>query len=225
MKINQATIDLVKKWEGFKSKAYICPAGVLTVGYGTTNRAGIPGVNITRDTVVTEAEASHWLQLGLEKFSDNIKLFISAPINENEFGAFLSLAYNIGPTAFRGSSALRHFNNGDKAKAAESIKLWNKATINGKRQVLQGLVNRREEEVALFLAPVKVVKSRSNPIQSTTIQASTTQVLAGGGTVLTGIGVLDGTAQLLLIGLGAIIVLAGLWVARERLRKWANGDH
>ena len=156
MKINQATVDLVKKWEGFKAKAYICPAGVLTVGYGTTNRAGLPGVRITPETVVSEAQAAEWLRLGLEKFGAQIRPAITAPINENEFGAFVSLAYNIGPKAFKGSSALRHFNAGDKAKAAAAIKLWNKATVNGKRQVLRGLVNRREDEVALFLRPVQV---------------------------------------------------------------------
>lgn len=155
-KINQATVDLVKKWEGFKPKAYICPAGVLTVGYGTTNRAGLPGVRVTPETVVTEAQAAEWLRLGLEKFGAQIRPAITAPINENEFGAFVSLAYNIGPKAFKGSSALRHFNAGDKAKAAAAIKLWNKATVNGKRQVLRGLVNRREDEVALFLRPVHV---------------------------------------------------------------------
>jgi lysozyme len=154
MKPNKATIDLVKRWEGFKAKAYICPAGVLTVGYGTTNRAGIPGVKITPDTVVTEAQATEWLIAGLERFGAQITPAITAPINANEYGAFLSLAYNIGPAAFRGSSALRHFNAGDKVKAAAAIKLWNKATVGGKRQVLRGLVNRREDEVRLFQTPV-----------------------------------------------------------------------
>jgi len=153
VKPNRATIDLVKRWEGFKARAYICPAGVLTVGYGTTNRAGIPGVQITPDTVVTEAQAEAWLIAGLERFGAQIRPSITAPINENEYGAFLSLAYNIGPAAFRGSSALRHFNAGDKARAADAIKLWNKATVNGKRQTLQGLVNRRADEVRLFQTP------------------------------------------------------------------------
>ena len=152
--MNRATVDLVKRWEGFKPRAYICPAGVLTVGYGTTNRAGIPGVRITPETVVTEAQAAEWLRIGLERFGAKIRPHIKAPINENEFGAFVSLAYNIGPNGFIGSSALRHFNAGDKAKAAAAIRLWNKATVNGKRQVLRGLVNRREDEVALFLRPV-----------------------------------------------------------------------
>jgi len=224
MKINNSTVDLVKRWEGFKAKAYICPVGVLTVGYGTTNLAGIPGVNITRTTVVTEAQAEDWLIKGLEQFAKQIRPFIKAPINENEFGAFLSLAYNIGPSAFINSSALRFFNAGDKKQASERIKLWNKGTIKDKKVVLQGLVNRREDEVKLFNTPAKA-EGRTSPAQSTTVQASTTQMLAGGGTILTGIGILDGTAQLVLIGLGAVVILAGLWIMRERLKKWANGEH
>jgi lysozyme len=154
MRVNEETVKLVARWEGFKAKAYICPAGVLTVGYGTTNRAGLAGVNITPDTVVTERQAEEWLRKGLEKFAAQIRPAITAPINENQFGAFVSLAYNIGPAAFRGSSALRHFNAGDTAKATAAIQLWNKATVNGKRQVMQGLVNRRADEVRLFNTPV-----------------------------------------------------------------------
>jgi lysozyme len=152
MNINQATVDLVKKWEGFKPDAYLCPAGVWTIGYGITAGAGI-GVTPKRGDKVTREEAERHLRLALERFAAQIRPAITAPINENEFGAFLSLAYNIGVGGFRGSSALRHFNAGDKARAAEAIKLWNKATVNGKRVVLQGLVNRREDEVRLFRSP------------------------------------------------------------------------
>jgi lysozyme len=147
--INQATIDLIKKWEGFRADAYLCPAGKWTIGYGITAAAGIgvtprPGMKVTRE------EAERHLRLALDRFAAQIRPSITAPITENEFGAFLSLAYNIGAGGFRGSSALRHFNTGDKARAAEAIKLWNKATVNGRRVVLQGLVNRREDEVRLF---------------------------------------------------------------------------
>ena len=151
--INQATIDLIKRWEGFKASAYRCPAGKWTIGYGITASAGI-GVDPKPGMRVTEAEAEAHLRKALEKFAGQIRPAIAYPINENEFGAFLSLTYNIGPGGFRGSSALRHFNAGDKERAAAAIKLWNKATVNGKRQVLRGLVNRRADEVRLFQSPV-----------------------------------------------------------------------
>jgi len=232
MKVNQATIDLVKKWEGFKADAYLCPAGVWTIGYGTTSRAGV-GLSVTKGMRISETEAEYYLQKGLDKFAAQIRPHITAPINENEFGAFVSLAYNIGPRAFIGSSALRHFNAGDLARAADSIKLWNKATVNGKRQVLRGLVNRREDEVRLFQTPapakpfevtdVAPKKERSSPAQSTTMQAAGVQVLSGAGTAAGAISMLDGRAQLIAVGLAAVVMLAALWIMRERLKKWANG--
>lgn len=147
--INQAGIDLIKKWEGFKAETYRCSAGVLTIGYGTTKAAGV-GIDPQPGMRITEAEAEAYLRKTVDKFAASIRSSITAPINENEFAAFVSLAYNIGPGAFRKSSALKHFNAGDKAKAADAILLWNKA---GGR-VLKGLQNRRAEERALFLAPV-----------------------------------------------------------------------
>ena len=147
--INQAGIDLVKKWEGFRAEAYRDAVGVWTIGYGTTAMAGV-GIDPKPGMRITEEQAEEYLRKAVDKFAAQIRPAITAPINENEFAAFVSLAYNIGPGAFRKSSALRHFNAGDKAKAADSILLFNKA--GGK--VLRGLVNRRQEERALFLAPV-----------------------------------------------------------------------
>jgi lysozyme len=163
MKVNDAAIALVRKWEGFKPEAYLCPAGVWTIGYGITANAGI-GIDPKPGMRVTEAQADQHLRAAMDRVARQIAPAITAPINGNEFGAFVSLAYNIGAGGFKRSSALRHFNAGDKAKAAAAIKLWNKATVGGKRQVLRGLVNRREEEVALFLTPVVSQPLTSKPV-------------------------------------------------------------
>lgn len=153
MSVNKAALDLIKEFEGFRAEAYRDPVGIWTIGYGTTDAAGV-GISPKAGRVITEAEAEWYLQKTVDKFAAQITPAITAPINENEFGAFVSLAYNIGPGAFRKSSALRHFNAGDKAKAADSILLFNKA--GGK--VLRGLVRRREAERALFLTPVEPAK-------------------------------------------------------------------
>ena len=142
--LNQASLNLIKRWEGCKLKAYKCSAGVWTVGYGLTTNAGF--IEVGPDTTITQAEADWYLEKAIEKFLAEIKPSITAPINENELGAFTSLAYNIGPTAFRKSSALRHFNAGNKDRVPTSIRMWRKA--GGK--VVKGLVNRREAEVDLF---------------------------------------------------------------------------
>jgi len=148
MRINQAGIDLVKSFEGFRASTYKDAVGVLTIGYGTTARAGV-GIDPQPGMTITKAEAEHYLEKALNKFADSIEPAITAPIGSNEFSAFVSLAYNIGPAAFKRSSALRHFNAGDRSKAADAILLWNRA--GGK--VLRGLVRRREAERRLFLTP------------------------------------------------------------------------
>ena len=149
MTINQAGLALIKEFEGFRAQAYICPAGVPTVGYGLTSAAGI-GVQVAPGMIVTEAEASKHLQLVLDKFGAAIRPKITREPNENEWAAMLSLAFNIGPSAFAKSSVLRFFNAGDKTKAAAAFLLWNK----GGGKVLAGLKRRREAEKALFLEPV-----------------------------------------------------------------------
>lgn len=149
--INKATLDLVKEFEGLRLKAYPDPATggePITIGYGTTAAAGV-GIVPKLGMTITQAEAEAYLVKALESFAAKIRPKITAPINSNEFGAFLSLAYNIGPGAFAKSSALRKFNAGDKAGAANAILLWNKA---GGR-VMKGLERRRAAEAALFLTP------------------------------------------------------------------------
>ena len=219
--LNQASLDLIKRWEGCKLKAYKCSAGVWTVGYGLTTSAGF--IEVGPDTKITQAEADWYLEKTVEKFLAEIKPAITAPINENELGAFTSLAYNIGPTAFRKSSALRHFNAGNKDRVPTSIRMWRKA--GGK--VVKGLINRREAEVDLFLTPViaeKPAPARTSPAQSKTMQASAVQAATAFGGAVTAIQALDGLAQIIVAGGAVLIVLMALWIMRERLRKWRLGD-
>lgn len=155
MKANQASINLIKEFEGFRAKAYLdtlASPSLWTIGYGTTGRAGV-GCDPKAGMVITETEAEWYLQKAVDKFAAQIAPKITRPINQNEFGAFVSLAYNIGPGAFGGSSALRKFNAGDYRGAADAMLLWNKGTVNGKKVVLKGLVLRRAAERALFLTP------------------------------------------------------------------------
>lgn len=151
--VNQRTINLIKEFEGFRAEAYRDAAGVLTIGYGTTAAADV-GIVPVPGMTITKAEAEWYLQKAVNKFAGQVEAMLTAPANDNQFGAFVSLAYNIGPGAFSRSSALRRFNEGKTALAAEAILAWNKATVNGRKQVLRGLARRREAEKALFLSPV-----------------------------------------------------------------------
>lgn len=230
--INSATINLIKEFEGCKLTAYRCPAGVWTIGYGTTAAASIE-IEPKEGMKITETEAEKYLKLAIEKFAAAIKPTITQPINENEFGAFVSLAYNIGTGAFKKSSALRHFNAGDKAKAADAILMWNKA--GGK--VLAGLTRRRAAERALFLTPVGFAPHaethetavtpdvpRDTPMESTTMQAGAVQAVSAVGAGVSAVSALSGTAQIVALVFCGIVALAAVWIMRERLRKWAEGD-
>lgn len=144
--VNAATIDLIKEFEGLRTEAYRDTGGVWTIGYGTTAAAGV-GITPAAGMTITEAQAEGFLAAAVNKFAAQIAPMITVPVTENEFGACVSLAYNIGPVAFSGSTVLRRLNAGDRAAAAAAFALWNKD--NGK--ILSGLARRRAAEAALFL--------------------------------------------------------------------------
>lgn len=144
--IPQQAIDLIAEFEGFREDAYLCPAGVWTIGYGTTEASGV-GLSVYPGRKISEVHARLYLGVAVEVFAAKIRPLIKVPLSLNEWAAILSLAYNIGPSAFRRSSVLRNLNAGARLASADAFLLWNKA--NGK--VLKGLVRRREAERKLFL--------------------------------------------------------------------------
>jgi lysozyme len=147
MKTNNSGIELIKHFEGFEPKAYRCPAGVWTIGYGHTSEAGNP--KVIKGMKVTAREASDILARDLEKFETAVMKTITRTPSENQFSAMVSLCYNIGPGAFAKSSVARLFNAGDVKAAADAFMRWNKAA----GRVLPGLLKRRVEERHLFLTP------------------------------------------------------------------------
>ncbi len=151
MRTNKAGLDLVKKWEGLRLDAYPDPATggePWTIGYGHTSAAGLP--KVYKGLSITEKEAEEILVRDLAIYESEVLKKLTRTPNENQFAAMVSLCYNIGPGNFSKSSVLRLFNDGNMQAAADAFRLWNKAA--GK--VMQGLVNRREDERLLFLKPV-----------------------------------------------------------------------
>jgi lysozyme len=222
--VNQATIDLIKRWEGCKLKSYKCPAGVWTVGYGLTTSAGF--IEVGPDTEITQAEADWYLQQVVDKFASKIRPLITAPITENQFGAFVSLAYNIGVGGFAKSSALRRFNEGNVMEVPAAFRMWKKA--GGK--VSQGLINRREAEIKLFLTPAPITdepkitpKQRESAAQSRTVQASVVQGASAIGGAVGALNALDGAAQIVALVGCILVVLLAVFILRERLKAWASG--
>ena len=149
MSVNQATLNLIKEFEGCKLTAYQDIVGIWTIGYGTTAAAGL-GIVPAKGMTITQERAEDLLRQGVEKFAATVDAMITAKVNANQFGASVSLAYNIGPNAYAKSTVLRELNAGNYDKAAAAFQMWNKAG----GEVVKGLVRRREAERQLFLTPV-----------------------------------------------------------------------
>lgn len=147
MRVSQKGIDLIKKFEGIRLKSYICPAGVLTIGYGHT------GSDVYPNQQITEEEAERLLRRDTESAQQAISSFVSVKLNQNEYDALVSFVFNIGPTAFVNSTLLKLLNHGaDRKIVAGEFGRWVKA---GGDQPVQGLVRRRDAEKALFLEKIK----------------------------------------------------------------------
>lgn len=161
MQINQATVDLVKEFEGLRLTAYRDAVGVWTIGYGTTAAAGV-GIIPRAGLTIIEPAAEEYLRIAVEKFAAQIAPHIAVPVTDNQFGAIVSLAYNVGAPAVIKSTLLRKLNAGDYAGAAAEFARWNKA--GGK--VLAGLTRRRAAERKLFETPDQKAIKKENPATS-----------------------------------------------------------
>jgi lysozyme len=153
MKVSQRGLDLIKEFEGFRGKAYLCPAGVPTIGWGTTK--GVTKADVDRGRTITKAQAEKLLRADLVGYEDGVDAALTIPPNQHQFDACVSMAYNIGVAGFRTSSVCKAHNRGDFQAASRAFGLWNKATVNGKKIELPGLTRRRAAEAALYLEPTK----------------------------------------------------------------------
>jgi len=136
-------IELIKRAEGCSLKAYRCPAGVLTIGYGATNIDGIP---VSADMTITEREAETILKSDLRRFENAVNRLVKVPLTQNQFDALISFTFNVGEGNLAKSTLLKKLNKGDYQAVPAELAKWNKA--GGK--VLRGLVARRSAEAALW---------------------------------------------------------------------------
>lgn len=142
--INKEALALIKTYEGLMLKAYKDPVGIWTIGYGHTADAGPPVPKA--GMVLTKAGAEALLIKDLRAYEAAVHKAVKVPMTDNQFGALVSLCYNIGPGNFAKSTLVRKLNAGDINGAAAQFDVW--VNAGGKR--LQGLVNRRNAEQALF---------------------------------------------------------------------------
>lgn len=146
--LNDKTINHIKTSEGLRLAAYPDPGSSnglpVTIGYGTTRINGKP---IKLGTKISKEQAEAYLRADLEVFAKKVASLIKVKLNDNQFGALVSFAYNIGLSAFEKSTLLRLLNAGDYNSVPTQLRRWNKN--DGK--VMKGLVDRREAEVVLWL--------------------------------------------------------------------------
>jgi lysozyme len=143
MKISTAGIEFIKKFEGLRLQAYLCPAGVWTIGYGSTQ---ISGRSVTPKDVISNEMAEILLKNDLMRFEKLVSKRISVTLNQNQFDALVSHSFNTG-----GSDTLFELIN---SKATDfSIRNWIETrytTANG--IPLKGLIDRRRKEAEVYFA-------------------------------------------------------------------------
>ena len=146
MKTSDKGLALIKSFEGFSAKPYLCPAGVPTIGYGATYYPD--GKRVTmQDRPVTEADATAMLRSMLASYEAGVSRYVQVPLTQGQYDALVSFAYNLGLAALKSSTLLRLVNARDYTGAAAQFARWNRA--GGK--VLPGLTRRREAERKLFV--------------------------------------------------------------------------
>jgi len=143
--VNQAGINLIKEFEGFRRNAYLCPANKPTIGYGNTVYPD--GRKVKLGDTISPKEAEELLQITVDNFAKECDRLITVPVNDNQFSALVSFTFNVGVTAFRGSTLLRVLNQGNYQETANQFLKWNKV---GNR-VVEGLIRRRQAERKLFM--------------------------------------------------------------------------
>lgn len=140
-----AGVAFIKRWEGCKLQPYYCSAGILTVGYGHT------GDDVKLGDTITQAQADELLAKDLVRFENAIWNSVRFGLSQHEFDALVSFAFNVGVTAFKGSSLVNYLNRGMKLHAGQEFGRWVHAKVNGQKVVLPGLVARRNAERDMFL--------------------------------------------------------------------------
>ena len=133
-------IPIIKEFEGCRLKAYRCPAGIFTIGWGHTD-------GVIEGDEITQEQANSLLSRDVDMFATGIRRLLSVDVSVNQLAALTSLAFNIGLGNLRHSTLLKLLNAGDFEGAANQFLRWNKAG----NKVLPGLVRRREAEKQLFL--------------------------------------------------------------------------
>lgn len=156
MDISDAGLKFVMHHEGFKKNIYLDVAKLPTIGVGhlllpeenKRNAINIGGTYVKAP--LTDDQVMQLLRQDLVRFVKIVQSSCTQELTQNQFDACVSLAFNIGTGGFKTSSVVKRINANNVPAVPDAFMMWTKATINGQRQVVKGLVNRRRAEVDLF---------------------------------------------------------------------------
>jgi lysozyme len=156
MKPTNECFELIKKWEGLhkvlpdgRIKAYLDPVDIWTIGYGSIEHLDLNRPILEGD-IITRKTAERWLEIEVGEKAEDVERLCKVPLKQCMFDALVSFTYNIGIGAFGESTMLRELNKGNYEAAAREFDRWVNGEDNGTRRPLPGLVDRRDEEEALF---------------------------------------------------------------------------
>ena len=147
MQMSQGGLDnLLKRFEGCKLKAYRCPAGICTIGYGHTSAAGAP--EVVDGMTITQTRADEILKRDLVKYESAVLGLLKVELTQNQFDVLVDFTYNAGVGSLKTSTLLKKVNAGDLDAVPAELMKWTK----GGGKVLPGLVRRRNAEAAWWNA-------------------------------------------------------------------------
>jgi lysozyme len=165
-KIDNKGIELITSFEGFRSKPYLCPANVPTIGYGTTRYP--TGIKVSlKDTAITKEQALIFLKNDISFYEKAVDSLCNDNLTQNQFNALVSFTYNLGANALKTSSLLKKVNtNRNDPTIKNNFLLWvfgGDGTRNskdddgdglideiGEKLKLEGLIRRRTAEANLY---------------------------------------------------------------------------
>ncbi|MDL2262498.1 lysozyme [Bacteroidales bacterium OttesenSCG-928-I21] len=140
-KIGNKGKSLIKSFEGLKLTSYLCPAGVWTIGYGHTQ-------GVTSGQIITKQQADDFFDSDIEKFEKAVA-DENLDINQNQFDALVSFAFNAGASAFKKSTLLKKIKeNPNNPEIETEFMKW----VNAGGRYLAGLAKRREAEAKLYFS-------------------------------------------------------------------------
>lgn len=154
MQMSEPGLELLKQWEGFKLKVYKDSAGLPTIGVGhlitkseqSSGQILIGGVAVSYANGLTDQQALDLLSQDVQPAQQAVNNGVKVQLNQDQFDALVSFTFNVGVGAFNGSTLLKVLNQGQYGQVPAQLQRWNKA--GGK--VVQGLVNRRANEIKLW---------------------------------------------------------------------------